>query len=128
MPNRRKASIDYDQLMRANLTNVFNERDTGLSMVAIGELYAKGSMLYEPPDKAAEGHAAISDAVTHLLASLPPDFAFTATGPALGHHSIGRLRWQPGPPNGPVAVSGMDIALFHDGRIHSLHVFIEPTA
>jgi hypothetical protein len=122
------ASIDYDRLMRANLASVFNERDAGTRIRAIGELYAEGAVLYEPPDTAAEGHAAISEAVTRLLASLPPDFAFTASGPALGHHGIGRLRWQAGPPNGPVAVNGMDVAQFQDGRIHSLYVFIEPTA
>ena len=128
MSNLPEASIDYDRLMQANLARVFNERDAGKRTRAIAELYAEGAVLYEPPDMAAEGHAAISEAVTGLLASLPPDFAFTATGPALGHHGLGRLRWQAGPPNGPVAVNGMDVARFRDGRIHSLHVFIEPTA
>jgi len=128
MSNRHGASINYGRLMRANLASVFNERDAGTRIRAIGELYAEGAVLYEPPDTAAEGHAAISETVTRLLASLPPDFAFTASGPALGHHGIGRLRWQAGPPNGPVAVNGMDVAHFQDGRIHSLYVFIEPTA
>jgi SnoaL-like domain len=128
MSNRHGASINYDRLMRANLASVFNERDAGARIRAIGELYAEGAVLYEPPDTAAEGHAAISEAVTRLLASLPPDFAFTASGPALGHHGIGRLLWQAGPPNGPVAINGMDVAHFQDGRIHSLYVFIEPTA
>ncbi len=128
MTNLPGAAIDYDRLMQANLASVFNERDARKRIWAIGELYAAGAVLHEPPDTAAEGHAAISEAVTQLLASLPPDFAFTATGPALGHHGIGRLRWQAGPPNGRVAVNGMDIAHFRDGRIHSLYVFIEPTA
>ncbi len=123
----QSSTIDYDRLMRANLATVFNERDAGKRIGAIGALYAEDAVLYEPPDTAAAGHAAICEAVTHLLASLPPDFAFTATGPALGHHGIGRLHWQAGPPNGPVAVYGMDIARIYDGRIHSLHVFIEPT-
>jgi hypothetical protein len=128
MSSRPAAPTEYDRLLQANLANVFNERDPGKRIGAIGELYREDAVLYEPPDTAAEGHVAISDAVTRLLASLPPDFAFAATGPALGHHGIGRLRWEAGPPNGPVAVSGMDIARFQDGRIQSLHVFIEPTA
>jgi hypothetical protein len=128
MSTRPDAADDYDRVMRANLASVFNERDAGKRIRAIGELYAAGAVLYEPPDMAAEGHAAICGAVTHLLASLPPDFVFTATGPALGHHGIGRLRWQAGPPHGPVAVNGMDIARFQAGRILSLHVFIEATA
>lgn len=128
MSDGSAASINYDSLMRANLARVFNERDAGNRIIAIGDLYAEGAVLYEPPDRAAEGLAAISAAVTGLLASLPPEFVFAATGPALGHHGIGRLRWQAGPPNGPVAVNGMDIVHVQDGRIHSLHVFIEPTA
>ena len=128
MSDRPGASIDYDGLMRANLASVFNERDVGRRIGAIGKNYAEGAVLYEPPDTAAEGHAAIFEAVTRLLASLPPDFAFTATGPALGHHGVGRLRWQAGPPNGPVAVNGMDVARIKDGLIQSLYVFIEPTA
>jgi hypothetical protein len=128
MSNRPGASIDYDGLMQANLASVFNERDAGKRIRAIGKLYVEGAVLYEPSDTPVEGHAAISEAVTRLLASLPPAFAFTATGPALGHHGVGRLRWQAGAPNGPVAVNGMDIAHFQDRRIHSLYVFIEPVA
>lgn len=123
MSNRPGAPIDYDRLLQANLVSVFNERDARKRIRAIGKLYAKGAMLCEPPDTAAEGHAAISEAVTRVLASLPPNFATTATGPALGHHSIGRLRWQAGPPNGPVAIDGMDIVRFQDGRIHSLRLY-----
>jgi hypothetical protein len=125
MSSQPGVANDYDRVMRANLTRVFNERDVGKRMRAIAELFAPGAMLYEPPDTAAEGHAAIGEAVTRLLDSLPPDFAFTATGPALGHHGLGRLRWQAGPRNGPVAVNGMDIARIEAGRIQSLHVFIE---
>lgn len=120
-------SLDYDKLMRANLARVFNERDSAKRLAAIDELYAEDAVLYEP-DKVVTGHGAISDVVTALLASLPPDFAFTATGPALGHHGIGHLRWQAGPRNGPVAVRGMDIVHFKEGRIHSLYVFLENEA
>jgi hypothetical protein len=83
--------------------------------------------LYEP-DAAAKGHAAISEAVTKLLSSLPPNFAFTAIGPAVGHHGVGRLRWQSGPPNGPVAVTGMDVAHFEADRIRALYAFLDPAS
>lgn len=128
MSNPPGPPIDYDRLMQANLASVFDERDARRRIGAIAQLYVGDAVLYEPPDTAVEGHAAISEAVTRLLASLPPDFTFTGTGPALGHHGIARLRWQAGPPNGPVAINGMDVAHFRDGRIHSLYVFIEPTA
>jgi hypothetical protein len=122
----KSEAIDYNRLMQANLARVFNERDAALRIAAIRELYAEDAGLYEP-DTSAKGHAAISEAVTALLAKLPPNFAFSAAGPAIGHHNIGRLKWRAGPPDGPVAVSGMDVAHVEKGRIHSLYVFLEPT-
>ena len=120
------APLDYDGLMQANLARVFGERDAARRMKAIAELYAEDAMLYEP-DASAKGHDAISQAVARLLSSLPPNFAFTAIGPAVGHHGVGRLRWQSGPPNGPVAVTGTDVARFEGGQIQTLHVFLDPT-
>ncbi len=118
-------SVDYDSLMQANLARVFGERDASRRMNAIAQLYADDAILYEP-DASATGHAAISQAVQTLLSSLPPNFIFTAIGPAVGHHGVGRLRWQAGPPNGPVAVTGTDVARFEGGRIQTLHVFLDP--
>jgi hypothetical protein len=86
--------IDYNRLMNANLTRVFNERDAGRRIAAIRELYADDAVLYEP-DTSAKGHAAISEAVSALLTHLPPNFVFSAEGPAIGHHNIGRLNGAP---------------------------------
>ena len=119
-------SIDYDGLMQANLARVFGERDAARRLRAIAELYADDAVLYEPPDAAASGHTAINQAVQALMSSLPPNFAFTAIGPAVGHHGLGRLRWKSGPPNGPVAVTGIDVARIEGGRIQTLHVFLDP--
>ena len=120
-------AIDYNRLMQANLTRVFNERDAGRRIVAIRELYAEDAVLYEP-DASAQGHAAISEAVTALLSHLPPNFVFSAAGPAIGYHNIGRLKWRSGPPDGPAAVTGMDVAHFEQDRIHSVYAFLDPTA
>jgi hypothetical protein len=120
-------SLDYNRLMQANVARVFGERDATHRTKAIAELYASDATLYEP-DTEAKGHAAINRAVEALLSHLPPQFAFTAIGPAVGHHSIGRLRWQAGPPNGPAAVTGTDVAHFEGDRIHSLYVFLDPPA
>ena len=111
----------YDTLMRANVLRVFNERDPARRRVAITDLYAPDATLFEPGAEAT-GHAAIDAAVGALLASLPPDAAFTPTGSAVGHHGVGRLRWESGP------VSGTDVAHIQGGRIQTLHVFIDPPA
>lgn len=118
-------SIDYDTLMQANLARVFSERDAIRRMEAIAELYADNATLHEP-HASATGHAAISQAVDTLLSGLPPNFVFTAIGPAVGHHDVARLRWQAGPPKGPNAVTGTDVARFEGGRIQILHVFLDP--
>ena len=127
MNNLKSEVVDYNRLMQANLTRVFNERDEGRRLVAIRELYAEDAVLYEP-DAFAKGHSAISEAVSTLLAHMSPNFVFSAAGPAIGHHNVGRLRWRSGPPDGPIAVSGMDVAHFEKGRIHSVYVFLEPAS
>jgi hypothetical protein len=126
MTNQAKsAPINYDGLMQANLARVFGERDAGRRIKAIRELYAKNAVLHEP-QASAIGHAAISEAVTALLASMPPNFVFRSVGPAVGHSGAGRLKWRSGPPDGPAVVTGTDVALFEGGLIHSLYVFLDP--
>lgn len=117
--------VDYDGLMRANLARVFGERDARRRINAIRELYAEDAVLYEP-HAAARGHAAISEAVTALLAGLPPGVGFSASGPAIGHHDVGCLKWHSGAAGTPAAVTGMDVAHVENGRIRSLHVFPDP--
>jgi len=117
--------IDYDRLMQANAARVFSERDPARRLDAIGELYTADAVLTEP-EGLATGHAAISQAVTELLSKLPPSFSFAAAGPAIGHHGVGRLLWKAGPPQGPAAATGLDIAHFRDGRIQALYVFLDP--
>ena len=119
--------IDYDRLMQANAARVFSERDPARRLDAIRELYAADAVVIEP-EGVSEGQVAICKTVTDLLSKLPPTFALTSIGPAIGHHGIGRLLWKAGPPNGLPAVTGMDIAHFKDGRIQALYVFLDPAA
>jgi len=91
---------DYDDLMQANLARVFNERDVACRMKANAELYAQEATLFEPiPRPRSCGHQSSGE---HTLASLPQTFVFTANCAAVGHHGVGRLRWQmPAHWNGP---------------------------
>jgi hypothetical protein len=116
--------LDYDALMQANLARVFGERDASRRLKAISNLYAAEATLYES-DGVAKGHVAINQRVEALLSELPAAFAFSANGSAVGHHSVGRLRWKSGPPDGPIAVTGTDVAHFENGRIHCLYVFLD---
>lgn len=116
---------DLDALMQANIVRVFNERNSSLRLAALGELYAEDATLYDP-ETVATGWDGISTAVDNLLLSLPPDFVFSANGQAVGHNGVGRLFWRAGPPNGPVAVTGTDVAHIENGRITLLYVFVDP--
>ena len=115
----------HEPLLDANLVRVFGERNRDRRQAAIAELYAPDAVLYEP-DATATGHEAINEAVETLLANLPPAFVFTAQGPAIGHHGLARLRWASGPPDGPAAVTGTDVAHVAGGRIQSLYVLLDP--
>jgi hypothetical protein len=119
--------IDYDLMMQANAVRVFSERNPARRLDAIRELYTADAVLTDP-EGVFKGEVAINDAVTELLSKLPPAFAFTSIGAAIGHHGVGRLLWKAGPPNGPTAVTGMDIAHFKDGRIQALYVFLDHAA
>src|SRR5258705_7579487 len=114
-----------DELMQANIVRVFNERDPGRRRIALGELYSEGAILYDP-ETVATGWDAISQAVEDLLLRLPPDFVFTAAGHAVGHNGAARLFWRAGPSDGPVAVTGTDVAHIENGRIKLLYVFVDP--
>ena len=116
---------EFDALMQANIVRVFNERDPDRRRIALSELYSTDAVLYDP-ETVATGWGAISQAVQDLLQRLPPDFAFTAAGHAVGHNGAARLFWRAGPPDGPVAVTGIDVAHIENGRIKLLYVFVDP--
>ena len=115
----------HSGLLQANLTRIFNERNAQSRLQALGDLYTQDAVLYEPQN-IVTGHSEISATVDALLASLPPGFSFTAAGPAVGHHGLWCMRWQAGPPEGPVAITGTDVAHAEDGRIKALYVLIDP--
>jgi hypothetical protein len=106
------------------MARVFSERDPQRRLAAVRELYSAGATLYEP-QAVATGHAAISDAVGELLATLPAKMIFTSTGAEGSHHGLAFARWQGGVAGGPAVVTGMDVAHLEDGLIVALHVFVD---
>jgi hypothetical protein len=116
---------DYDRLLRANLERVFNERDGAKREHALSELFVADPVMYEPAD-IVRGRAAISDVAGKLLQQFGPDFRFVPDGQGVGHHGLGTLRWHAGPKNGPVVVTGSDVAEIVEGRITRLWVMLNP--
>ena len=119
--------IDLDSLMQSNIVRVFNERDPDRRGAALRDLYTENATLCDP-ETVATGWDAISGAIDSLHRMLPPGFVFTATGHAVGHNGAARLFWQAGPPGGPAAITGTDVAHIHNGRIKLLYVFVDPGA
>jgi hypothetical protein len=118
------APTSLEQLMERNVSEVFSERDPGQRRRAIAELYAEDCASYDENGESI-GQAAISDQVGRILDESPPGFAFSQVGPAEVIHDLGRLRWQSGPAGAPPVLSGMDVAVFANGKIRALYTFIE---
>jgi hypothetical protein len=118
------ATNNLGRLMERNLSEVFGEPDPGRRKRAIAELYTDDCAFYEA-DGESIGQAAISDRVARILGESPPGFAFSLVAPAETIHDLGRLRWQTGPVGGPAVVSGMDVAVFANGKIRTLYTFVE---
>jgi hypothetical protein len=128
VPELDDAPIDYDAILRANAARIFSEVDLEKRSEALSELWAEDGLLIEP-DKVLTGREAISGSVGELLRMLPSGTTFSPIGPAVGHHGIGRLRWQAiGSDGSPGPVSGTDIAFIEGGRISRLYVILDPPA
>lgn len=121
------AEPDYDGLLRANLERVFNERNADRRAAALNELFVAEPIMYEPTN-VVQGRAAISAVAGNLLDQFVPTFRFTPTGRAVGHHGLGSLRWEAGPEEGAVAITGINVAEIVGGRIARLWVLLNPPA
>ena len=121
------AATALGSLLERNVSEVFGERDSGRRKHAVSELYADDCAMYAA-DGESVGQSAVSDQVGRILDASPPGFAFSLVGHAEVIHDVGRLRWQSGPAGGPPVVSGMDVAVFANGKIKALYTFIEKSS
>jgi hypothetical protein len=112
------------QLMEENLKKVWSERDTDRRIKAIDTIYAKDSGLYHVGHQT-NGHEAINDSISSILNSMPKEFVFTRLKPVIINNNVGRLIWGVGPKDQPPVATGMDVAVFENGKIKSLYVFLD---
>jgi hypothetical protein len=111
------------QLMERNVLEVFGERDSERRRSVISELYTEDCTFFEVDDKIV-GRDALNTKVEQLLKDAP-GFVFRLAGPAEVNHDLGRARWRFGPSGAPPVVTGMDVAVFKQGRICSLYAFLD---
>jgi hypothetical protein len=110
-------------ILEKNLFAVFGQRDPEQRRATIDELYTETCIFVEPTG-VVTGRDAVHALVEDLLVQ-NPTFVFSQREPADGHHDVGRLSWGFGPEGEPPAVTGMDVAIFEDGRISTLYVFLD---
>jgi len=110
------------ELMLENLFSVFNVRDARRRAEAIARNYTE-DVSWTDPDGTTKGREALNDRAQKLLDRLP-GFVFTVAGPACVSGNLGLLAFHMGVPEQPPAVSGIDVALVHDGQIAELHTLL----
>jgi len=111
------------QLMQRNVLEVFGERDSERRKSVINELYTENCTFFEAADKII-GRDALNAKVEQILKEAP-GFVFRLAGPAKVNHDFGRVGWHFGPNGATPVVTGMDVAVFKEGRICSLYAFLD---
>lgn len=111
------------QLMERNVLEVFGERDSERRKSVINELYTENCTFFETDDQIV-GRDALHTKVEQILKEAQ-GFVFRLAGPAEVNHDLGRVRWHFGPNGAGPVVTGMDVAIFKEGRICSLYAFLE---
>ncbi|WP_268224338.1 hypothetical protein [Sinomicrobium oceani] len=111
-------------IMEENLKRVWSERDSTIRLKAIEKLYAGDSGLFHVGHET-YGHQGINDSVTEVLKQMPDGFVFRLLRPVVINNDIGRLVWGVGTEGKAPVETGMDIAVFQNGKIQALYVFLD---
>ena len=102
---------------------MFGQRDSERRKVAISELYTENCTFFEAEEQIV-GRDALNEKVERILQDAP-GFVFRLVGPPQVNHDHGRLQWQFGPNGAASVVTGMDVAVFVEGRIRALYAFLD---
>ena len=112
------------QLMERNVLEVFGERDSERRKSVINELYAENCTFFEAHDQTV-GRDALNAKVEQLLKEASRTHCSSGRPGGGESHDLGRARWHFGPNGVAPVVTGMDVAVFKEGRICSLYAFLD---
>jgi len=115
-------SLTVEELMTANLLEVFGERDHTKRLAAIKRIYVE-NVVFSDPDEVVIGHDALNAKAQKILDEAP-GFVFAPGGPVLVNHELGYLAWTFGPEGQPPVVHGLDIALVENGVIEKVFTLL----
>lgn len=110
-----QSSNGVSELLRANLHEVFLERDPDTCRAAIERRYAE-DVTFIDADAEVVGRDAASERVSQLVDGRPAEFVLEEDGPPYVGGDVGALAWRAGPPGSPVA-RGIDILTVRDDRV-----------
>ena len=110
-------------LVRANLLEVFAERDPARRLAAIERIHSP-RVVFTDPEGSVTGHQALDAKAGGILASSSPDFGFRAVGSAYSAGDVACIRWSFGPDGGPPVVTGTDVVVVSEGRISRLYTMV----
>jgi hypothetical protein len=110
--------------MEENIAKVWSQRDASSRIKSIQDIYKTDSSLYHVGDEVI-GHEAINESVNNILTNIPEDFIFFKLKPVVINNNMGRLIWGMGANINSLIATGMDVAIFEDGKIKSLYVFLD---
>jgi hypothetical protein len=118
-------SDSIENVMLANLLNVFNERDEAARRAAIDETYAE-DVRWTDAEGVTTGRANLEAKCVQLQSTLA-DLQFVAAGPVHQLPGFGYLAWHlVNPADGQQVMSGFDAALVTDGVISDLWTVLIP--
>jgi hypothetical protein len=122
MPRRETMTQTIEELMHANLIEVFGERDPALRRAAIERTYTE-DVVFLDPDEVVEGHDALDVKAGRLLEGAP-GFVFSPAGPIYVNHDMGYLAWNLGPEGQDPVVRGLDACFVRDGLIAKVYTLL----
>jgi SnoaL-like protein len=111
-----------NNLMEANLLEVFNERDAQRRAVAIESTYAP-DVRWTDDEGVVVGREALEAKATALQSQMQ-GLVFTKASPVYQTRGFGYLAWTLGPDGGDPVASGFDVAVVRDDLISELYTVI----
>lgn len=115
-----------NELLNANLHEVFSERDPDARRAAIERTYAEDVTFIDSEEEVV-GREALNDRAQDLLDRNPPEFVLEEDSPRYVDAETGALAWRLGPPGSPV-VRGIDIITVRDDRVIVLRTMLASEA
>ncbi|MFI6426807.1 nuclear transport factor 2 family protein [Promicromonospora sp. NPDC050880] len=111
-----------EKLMRANLLEVFGERDATRRAEAIRRTYTK-DVVFADAEGQVEGHEALDAKVREILDGAP-GFVFRPDGDFYQVQDLGYLAWALGPEGAPPVVRGTDMGFARDGLLAKVYTVL----